>query len=811
MRILFSVLLGILFLATSLEAQVISPHLLSIINTAASGEKIPVIVTLVDKADLSPFIAKSRAVRMMSAAERREHRAGIIRALKTKADVSQRRLIKFLKTSGSHRIKPLWTINGLSLKASPEIIQTLAAMPEIASIRPDRVVHLPEVVPAATGGVEDNIIAIKAPDLWSLGFEGQGMVVALLDSGVDYLHPDLATNLPDGSGWRGGTNSWFNPVEADCDLPGANCTPCDANVDTPCDFLDSQNIAHGTGVAGIMTGSNAGGTLIGVAPAAQWIAAKIFKSDETATYTAIHQALGWALDPDGDPDTDDAPDVVNNSWGLIPDPTDPTNRCFTEFLPDIQALKAAGIAVVFSAGNEGPAIGTDVSPGNYQESFAVGSVGTPLSATEISVFSSRGPSTCDGTLFPEVVAPGFPIRSTDFSFGGLALYNNGLTGTSFAAPHVAGVMTLLLQAFPGVSLEDLEDAIKFSATDLGNSGPDNDYGFGLVNALAGYDLLLQAPSTEVRVISPNGGEALISGAPYFISWRGPPDAATYTVRWSRDGGRWKVIAKGVTGNSVEWTTPATPSDNNLIRVIAFDARGNRLSADRSDSPFTITPPVPPDPTNNTLAFVQQLYLDFTRSPGDPVEIQLLVNQIDSAALTRAEAVEFVMLSPESSDIWSPLIRLYSAFFLRIPDYSGLVFWFDALKQGATLWDTAQFFSLSAEFQVMYGSLTNEEYVTLVYANVLDRTPEAGGFAFWTGELNDGTRDRGDCMVDFSESPEYMGNTVNGVYIIMAYAGLLLRAPTQFEYDTWLLALDDGTHGVTLIDDILNSAEYAARF
>ena len=154
--------------------------------------------------------------------------------------------------------------------------------------------------------------------------------------------------------------------------------------------------------------------------------------------------------------------------------------------------------------------------------------------------------------------------------------------------------------------------------------------------------------------------------------------------------------------------------------------------------------------------------------------------------------------------------MYSAFFLRIPDYGGLVFWFDRLVLGDTLWDTAQFFANSTEFQDTYGSLTNEEFVTLVYNNVLNRAPEPGGFAFWTGELNNEIRNRGECMVGFSESPEYMGNTVNGVYIAMAYAGLLVRAPSQPEFDSWLLSFGGGTSGLALINDIISSVEYANR-
>ena len=191
------------------------------------------------------------------------------------------------------------------------------------------------------------------------------------------------------------------------------------------------------------------------------------------------------LDPDGNPGTDDAPDVVNNSWGLSAG-----NACLAEFEPDVAALKAAGIAVVFAAGNDGPASASSASPANYDGSFSVGAVDN---TDTIEFSSSRGPSACAGSLFPSVTAPGVGIRTSDLTFGGVIpdAYAT-VSGTSFAAPHVAGAMALLLSAFPGTAVADLEAAIARSAVDLGAAGPDNVYGNGLVDVAAAYQRLLPA-------------------------------------------------------------------------------------------------------------------------------------------------------------------------------------------------------------------------------------------------------------------------------------------------------------------------------
>jgi hypothetical protein len=244
---------------------------------------------------------------------------------------------------------------------------------------------------------------------------------------------------------------------------------------------------------GIMVGGAAGGTAIGVAPDARWIAARLYNDAGVARYSDIHLAFQWLLDPDGDLATLDAPDVVNASWGL----TGTAGQCITEFSTDIEVLKATGIAVAIAAGNDGPSPLTSLSPANTPPGFAAGAVDADLA---IASFSSRGPSACDGTVYPELVAPGVNINTADLSFGGMPLYAV-VSGTSYAAPHAAGAMALLAEAFPSASVAQIEAALTASARDLGVAGEDNSYGYGLADVQAAHQLLSAAPSNHAPFAS----------------------------------------------------------------------------------------------------------------------------------------------------------------------------------------------------------------------------------------------------------------------------------------------------------------------
>jgi subtilisin family serine protease len=398
----------------------------------------------------------------------------VIRSLQAQAALSQKDLLQFLNQPRFNgqvaRLNPFWLVNAISLQASPEVIQALAARSEVAQVDLEQSYPAPVVTQSALAAW-DNRGKINAPQLWAMGFRGQGVVVATLDTGADYTHPELQP------GWRGGTNSWYDPY-------GKHATP----VDLPSTCGSSGG--HGTETLGVLVGKT-----VGVAPDAQWIAAKIFDDDCLATNTAILNSLQWLLNPDGDPKTPDAPQVINNSWGGM--------GCDLLFQDALIASRAAGILPVFSAGNYGPDASSGAYPGNYAEAFPVGATDE---TDTIASFSSRGPGVCGTrTTFPELVAPGVNIRT---AYPGNQFVT--VSGTSFSAPHVSGALALLLSAFPKKpTLQQQENALVKSGVDLGDPGPDDSYGYGRLDALVAYQWLLSSAqlgfSTSSQTVDQNSG------------------------------------------------------------------------------------------------------------------------------------------------------------------------------------------------------------------------------------------------------------------------------------------------------------------
>ena len=481
----------LIFLTTLSSHAALYPDIQSALQSLGPDDEIQVIITLSDKADIKGLKKEFK--------DRRSMRSRLINALKSKADATQGPVRSFLETARAKKIKQFWIMNGIAATVPAERVEQIARFPGIEAVTLDAVIHAPEPVYAAEALGEWNLEKVKVTDLWDYGITGQGTIVANMDTGVDYLHSDLQER------WRGGTNSWFSPYSlpenADfCRTPGA-CTFCELSS-SPCD-VDG----HGTGTMGVMVGGDAGGTVIGVAPEAKWIAVKIFNDEGDAFLSAIVDGFQWLLDPDNNPDTDDAPDVVNNSWAY-----DAPNRCinsgaYAVLKTTIQNLKEVGIAVVFSAGNSGPYASTSVSPANYPDSFSVGATNID---DLIADFSSRGPSACDGSIFPNVVAPGKGIKIAYPPFGPLYPYAYA-NGTSFSAPHVAGAMALLRSAFPDISVSKMELALRRSAADLGPEGQDNVYGYGRLDVSAAYSLLLEHGVTNpyLEVVKTGKGEGTV--------------------------------------------------------------------------------------------------------------------------------------------------------------------------------------------------------------------------------------------------------------------------------------------------------------
>ena len=440
---------------------------------AAAGQRrmVEAVVVLEAQADLSVIRARTRSQRL----------SAVERALRAKATGAQKGVLALLQKRKAQRlvtsIVPLWVVNEVVVRAAPSVIEELAARPDVREVRPNLTLEAPTPPVAAEGAAttvgppEPNVALVNAPALWDLGFRGQGIVVASMDTGVDATHPDLAGR------WRGGSNSWYDPNGEHL------ATPTDVN-------------GHGTWTMGAMVGGDAGGTSIGVAPGAKWIAVKIFNDRGVATSAGIHRGFQWLLDPDGNPATADAPNVVNDSWTMA------VGGCNLDFQPDLRSLRAAGILPVFSAGNYGPSAGTVLSPANNPEAFAVGATDD---SDGIDPSSSRGPSACAQAVAPKLVAPGVGVRTTDL----YGLYAE-VSGTSIATPQVAGALALLLNAFPGLEADRQEAALESGAVDLGASGTDNDYGYGRLNALAAYQWLASTPDFTVAV-SPSSASTAPGG------------------------------------------------------------------------------------------------------------------------------------------------------------------------------------------------------------------------------------------------------------------------------------------------------------
>jgi hypothetical protein len=149
--------------------------------------------------------------------------------------------------------------------------------------------------------------------------------------------------------------------------------------------------------------------------------------------------------------------------------------------------------------------------------------------------------------------------------------------------------------------------------------------------------------------------------------------------------------------------------------------------------------------------------------------------------------------------------------MRIPDYSGLMFQVGQFRSGVPLETISQNFSNSPEFTNRYGTLTNEQYVDLVYQNVLGRAPDPEGRQYYLERLNDGRLTRGQMMVGFSESPEFQQIVQNEVYVTAVYVGMLRRAPDAGGMDFYVDAIEGGQPRNQIINGFMNSPEYRNRF
>ena len=523
MKKIFILLFSILIYSGLLFSQVeVSSRLQDAISKANPDDYIKVLVLLRDQVDVvsmdDQFYVQSVPIP--------QRVSELIIALQSKAATTQSNLLSYLdgkaQSGEVFQYESFWIANLVMVEAKLNVINELMFRLDISQIDVDAILELdkPIEVNHDTEGIESiepGLKIVNAHLLWAMGITGQGRLVMGIDTGVQLQHPALQYK------WRGNhvpyNQAWFDPS-------GGTTTPND------CDY-------HGSHTMGTMVGrSTTTADTVGVAIDAEWIAAKtICSSPHTSNSIAAFQ---WALNPDGNPaTTNDMPDVISNSWY---DP-DVTNECSGIYKTTFDALEAAGIAVIFSAGNAGPGVSTITKPKNINTNsvnvFCVANINGALwlggSNDPISNSSSRGPSVCGGTgsllIKPEVSAPGTSVRSCNSSGG----YTSA-SGTSMASPHVAGAVALLKQAFPNLTGKQILEALYSTARDLGTVGEDNTYGTGLIDVYAAFlslgipDLTPPDPIVNLTVLNPTSNSVVLQWTvPFDSTLNGITD---YDIRFS---------------------------------------------------------------------------------------------------------------------------------------------------------------------------------------------------------------------------------------------------------------------------------------
>jgi len=400
----------------------------------------------------------------------------------------------------------------LTVSGTPEALDAVLAADPALHAYPDM------TVTAMDGASLD---AIGAPQIWnrtdssSKPIVGTGVVVAVIDTGICYTHPDLGGGIGPGHKVIGGFDFYNNDPD-----------PMDDN-------------GHGTHVAGIIA---ADGGLHGVAPGASLLAYKALGADGSGSMSLVAKAVDTATDPNGDGDTSDHVDIISMSLGGSGDPDDPICRA-------VERATNAGVLVVVAAGNSGPSVDTVASPGVSPLALTVGAVDdTGILAN----FSSRGP-TSDLSIKPEISAPGVSVLSTVPYSGATRSSPTGymeMSGTSMATPHVSGAAALVLQLHPSWTPEHVKAALISGAKQIGESLWSA--GAGMLWLPASMDI---AQYSDTQVVS----YGVANGTVSTISVTNSGASGTFSVR-SVD---WHSLSADGTVKYHDWTNVSSVSPSSV--------------------------------------------------------------------------------------------------------------------------------------------------------------------------------------------------------------------------------------------------------
>ena len=473
----------------------IQPPLRDYMRKAAANELIPIILVMerqVTEAD------KERLIAQRNARSKKDQRAIIVAELKRVAKEDQAEVLSLLRVLQRSRqvenVRPLWLTNVIGVRATRAAIERLVQLKRIKRIHLD----IPRPVKGATAW---GVTQIGADSVWTAAtpYNGTGVVVAILDTGVDYNHGDLHNRM------------WINTPEdinSDNQFTAADNNGVDEDGNGFIDDVVGWNFSgagtndpndvdgHGTHVAGTVAGDGTGGTATGVAPGARIMALRESNTIALSTQQECWAGMQYALDMGAD--------VVNFSSGW----RDSWAPDYASWRNSVNNLMDGGVLFVTIAHNDSSSTGTPNNvrtPGRVPLALTVGATDN---TDTIAGFSNNGPITWQtiagfndypwppGLLKPDVSAPGVDVNSTIMG-GGYS--GNTWDGTSMAAPHTAGLAALLLDKNPSLTPYDLKYIIEETALDRGTAGPDNAYGWGRIRAVNAIGLAINPAAYDLSV------------------------------------------------------------------------------------------------------------------------------------------------------------------------------------------------------------------------------------------------------------------------------------------------------------------------
>lgn len=480
--------------------------------------KIKINIILKEQSDVTELMRAASV--FPNKAARREF---VVNALKQQASVSQFAILQQLDEWESvgqvEEIRPLWIVNSVSCYATETVIQELELRNDIMTVYSCK--QLPLIDESQATAIEsgnsreitENLLQVNADRVWELGYTGEGVLIAIIDTGVSLTHADLQ-----GQFWDGG---------AEFPNHGYDFADHDNNP--------SDRHGHGTHVAGTLCGTGLSGAQTGVAPNAKIMVLKVFGDNQQTDETFLVEAIQFAVEHGAD--------LLNMSLGWpYPDPVVKLmcrQACENTLAAGIVASVAAGnvrdlqylVPIPHNIYTPGdcppPYLHEDqmVNPGGVSCVISVGAVDYN---DTITYFSSVGPSTWTnvalyndypynpespteiGLIRPDICAPGLNIKSLDYhNDNGYCL----MDGTSMATPCVAGTIALMLSKNPELTPAQIDEILERTAVPL-SAHKSNDFGSGRVDALAaveavGYDQVNEAIDAALMYPNPSTGDFTI--------------------------------------------------------------------------------------------------------------------------------------------------------------------------------------------------------------------------------------------------------------------------------------------------------------